>query len=116
MTIEEIMAAMQAIIDGAQGRPLTDDEVTRYEALESDLTAANRDQQIRARNAAYNTVVVPAGVPSGRPAADEATAEFRNYLLTGRVTNAQSEGVPSQGGYLVPDEFRVKLVEKLKAF
>src|SRR5207244_3767820 len=29
---------------------------------------------------------------------------------------AQSEGVASEGGFLVPDEFRTKLVERLKAF
>ena len=67
MSIEEILAAMQAVIDGAQGRSLTDDEVSQYEALERDLQAAQRDQQIRARNTAYNTVVPPAGVGIGEP-------------------------------------------------
>lgn len=117
MTIEEIMAAMQAIIDGASGRSLTDDEVTQYENLETDLRGAQRDAAIRSRNDAYNVVRVPAGVPTpgGRPV-DDGTADFRNYLLTGRITNAQSEGVPSQGGYLVPDLFRTVLIEKIKAF
>jgi hypothetical protein len=45
MGIEEILAALQAIIDGAVGtngqpRRLTDEEVTQYEALEVDLAAA----------------------------------------------------------------------------
>lgn len=117
-TIEEIMAAMQAIIDGAAGRKLTDEEVTNYEALEKDLKDAQRDQTIRSRNDAYNVVRVPAGVPApgGKKPDDDGTAELRNYLLTGKVTNAQSEGTPSQGGYLVPDLFRTILIEKLKAF
>lgn len=117
-TIEEIQAAMTALIDGAAGRSLTDIEVTAYEDLETELKAKQRDNELRARNAAYNVRRTPAGVPSGRPAEDT-QAGLRNYLLTGRVdqaTNAQSEGVPSQGGYLVPDTFRTKLVEKLKAF
>jgi HK97 family phage major capsid protein len=62
-------------------------------------------------------VRTPAGAPSpGARKADDGVAELRNYLLTGKITNAQSENVPSQGGYLVPDEFRVKLIERLKAF
>lgn len=121
-TIQEIMAALQAIIDGAADRSLTADEVTAYEALEVELQEATATDQVRRRNAAYNTTVVPAGVPAptNRPAEDH-LAGLRNYLLTGRhnvdtVQNAQSEGVPSEGGYLVPDLFRQKLVEKLKAF
>jgi HK97 family phage major capsid protein len=67
-TIEEIQAAMTALIDGAANRALTDEEVTSYEALEVELKerqeAIARDEQIRARNAAYNTPV-----PGARPAA-----------------------------------------------
>jgi HK97 family phage major capsid protein len=126
-TIEEITAAMTALVDGAAGRSLTDDEVTEYEALESELKQVQRDNAIRARNAAYNTVVVAAGVPrpasDGRPE-DTYAAAFDNYMRTGKPNadlergpvNAQSEGTPSEGGYLVPDEFRVKLIERLKAF
>lgn len=120
-TIEEITAAMTAVVDGADGRSLTLDEVNAYEALEGELRGVTATNAIRARNGAYNTVTVPAGVPTPggpRPAADGA-GQLRNYLLTGKVpevSNAQSEGVPSQGGFLVPDTFRAKLVEKLKAF
>ena len=65
-TIEEIMAAMTALVDGAAGRPLTDDEVTQYEALETELAEARRDGEIRARNVAYNTPV-NGGVRPGTP-------------------------------------------------
>lgn len=121
-TIEEIQAAMTALIDGAEGRSLTDEEVAEYEALEAELAGVRRTDEVRARNAAYNTVRVPAGVPTpGGPKQDTYTAAFNNYLRTGRanadlIQNAQSEGVPSEGGYLVPDEFRQKLIERLKAF
>lgn len=124
-TIEEITAAMSALVDGAAGRSLTDEEIAEYEALETELKNVQRDGEVRARNAAYNVVRVPAGVPTpGGPAADTYEAAFGNYLRTGKVNadlekgplNAQSEGVPSEGGYLVPAGFRRKLIERVKAF
>lgn len=121
-TIEEITAAMTALVDGAADRNLTDEEAAQYEQLETDLQNAQRSGAIRARNAAYNVVRTPAGVPSTAPKTEDPAAGLRNYLLTGKSnmdfgpSNAQSEGVPSQGGYLVPDLFRERLIEKLKAF
>jgi HK97 family phage major capsid protein len=123
-TIEEITSSMTALVDGAVNRSLTDDEVTQYEGLEQELQTVKRDTEVRARNAAYNVVRTPAGVPSrgGKPEDTYASA-FNNYMRTGKpnsdlitITNDQSENVPSQGGYLVPDDFRTKLVERLKAF
>lgn len=128
MTIEEIMTAMQAIIDASAGRSLTDQEVTDYTALETNLKEAQSSDTIRARHAAYNTVTVPAGQPR-QPGSvkveDTLGAAFENYLRTGipnsdisglRVSNAQSTGSDSAGGYMVPPEFRQKLVEVRKAF
>lgn len=125
-TVEETLAALQAIVDGADGRSLTDDEVAQYEGLEQDLAVAQKSEQVRARNAAYNMVTVPAGVarPSVRPQETLDTA-FEAYLRTGvpnadisglRVTNEQSVGGSTAGGYLVPDGFRQKLVEVREAF
>jgi hypothetical protein len=62
-TIEDITAAMTAIVDGAADRPLTDDEATSYEQLETELTNVQRTDQIRARNNAYNTVRSPVSAP-----------------------------------------------------
>ncbi len=129
-TIEEITAAMTALVDGAADRSLSDDEVTQYEAHEQELALVQRDAQIRARNTAYNTVRFPAGVPRGGPAPDtdgesELERAFTNYLRTGmpnmditglRVTNAQGEGTGAGGGYLVPPGFRQKIVERMVAF
>lgn len=130
MTIEEIMAAMQAIMDAATDRDLTDDEVTRYEGLEVQLTAAQRSAQMRQRHAAYNVVRTPAGVPAaGGTRTDDRTdldRAFENYLRTGRPnadmtgladpTMAQGEGSSAAGGYLVPSGFRQKIVEAKKKF
>jgi HK97 family phage major capsid protein len=120
-TIEEIQAAMTALLNGAAGRSLTAEEVTAYEAHEGELQAVQKTQEIQKRNAAYNVVRTPAGAPSSTPKTEDPMAGLRNYLLTGKpnadlIRNDQSEGVPSQGGYLVPDEFRVALIERLKAF
>lgn len=127
MTIEELLAALQAIIDQANGRSLTDEEVVRYEELEVQLTSLQKDQQIRQRNAAYNTVVPGAALTAAAhvgTAKEDDTLEraFDAYLRTGRENadlvqlRAQSEGTPSEGGYLVPDGFRDKLVDRMKAY
>jgi HK97 family phage major capsid protein len=125
-TIEEITAAMTAVIDGADGRSLTDAEVTNYEALEAELASTRKTEEIQRRNAAYNTVTVPAGLPrGGARQADSLDVAFDAYLRTGQpnadisglqVTNAQGEGTGAAGGYMVPSGFRQKLVEVRKAF
>ncbi|SDT69492.1 phage major capsid protein [Jiangella sp. DSM 45060] len=130
MDIAEIMAAMRAITDGAQGRKLTDDESKRFEALEDDLATA-RTEQIRARMAAYEAPVrdhVPAAAVAVAPAREETDTldkAFEAYLRTGqpnadiadlRVTNAQGVGSGADGGYMVPEGFRQKLTEVRKAF
>lgn len=125
-TIEEITTAMTAVIDGAAGRSLTDAEVTNYEAFEAELASTRKTEEIQRRNAAYNTVTIPAGLPRGGSRPDGGIdAAFEAYLRSGqpnadisglRVSNAQSEGSPAAGGYTVPDGFRQKLVEVQKRF
>lgn len=127
-TIEEIMAAMKAIIDGAEGRTLTDEEVKRYEALDVDL-GQKRDNQIRNRQVALETPVrdnVQAAVHvAPAPEDDGLEKAFENYLRTGqpnadisglRVTNAQGTTPDAEGGFTVPEGFRQKLVEVQKSF
>lgn len=128
MDIAEIMAALKAIIDGAEGRTLTDEEVKRYEQLENDL-AQKRTEAVKARQHAYEAPVrdnVQAAVQAA-PAREDGDLEkaFDHYLRTGRpnadiadlrISNAQQVGTDSEGGYLVPDGFRQKLVEVRSAF
>lgn len=128
-TIEEITSAMTALVEGADDRPLTDDEFAAYTGLETELQQVNRTAEIRHRNQAYNTVRYPAGVPTHRipdsQAPNDLDKAFTAYLRTGqpnadisglRVTNEQSEGGSAAGGYTVPTGFRQKLVEVRKAF
>lgn len=128
-TIDEITAGLNAIIDGADGRSLTDDEVTRYEGLEAQLATVQRDQQIRARNTAYNTPVNPGlAVPTGSSQPDDTLDRaFTAYLRTGMpnadisalrvdgISNAQST-TGTAGGFSVPPGFLQRLVEIRKAF
>jgi len=127
-TIEEIVASMTALVDGAADRSLTGEEITNYEQMETELAQARADGEVRARQAAYRTNVVPAGVPvpeNARREPDSLDGAFENYLRTGvpnadiaglRVRNAQGEGTSAAGGYLVPSGFRQKLVEVRKSF
>ena len=127
MTVEEILAALQAIIDGAKAedgadRPLTEEEMARYEKLEADLVVARKSEEIVKRNAAYKTVQPGPAVKLGtKDQGDTYSRAFEHYLRTGKpnadlISRAQGEGVGSAGGFLVPDEWRDLIVEKLKNF
>jgi hypothetical protein len=83
-TIEDITAAMTAIVDGAADRSLTDDEAANYEALENELTAAQRDQQIRARNAARNTERSPVSAPVAVVTRNE--RPYKANMIVNRIT------------------------------
>jgi HK97 family phage major capsid protein len=130
-TIEEIQAEMNALLADAEGRTLTDEEVTQYEALEVELAATQRTQQVMQRNNAYN---MPTGTPTGTPVAgpvgvpreDRGLEEaFTAFLRTGvpnadiaelRPSMAQGSSVGSEGGYLVPPGFLQKITQRMKAF
>lgn len=122
MTIEELLAALQAIVDEANGRELTSEEVQRYEELEVQLAAKRKDAEVRSRQAAYQTPV-SAVVHTATPKADDTVERaFEDYLRTGVANQditelrAQSVGTDSAGGYMVPPGFRQKLVEVQKAY
>jgi HK97 family phage major capsid protein len=119
----EILEALQGIVEGAAERSLTDEEVTRYEELEAQLRAAERDEQVRARQAAYNTVDRSAVAGLVAPAKQDDTLEraFEAFIRSG-VPNqdiaelrSQNEGSGPAGGYLVPETFRNKVVEAMRA-
>lgn len=127
MTVEQILEALQAILDGAKAddgtdRPLTDGEAARYEELEGQLAMVRRTQEIRSRQTAYTTPVRTDIQVATQEEEDPQERAFEQYLRTGQVNSdlaefrAQSEGTNSAGGYLVPAGFRTKLVERMKEF
>lgn len=128
MTVEEILKALQAIIDGAKGedgeeRPLTDEEAARYEELEGKLEMARKSAELRSRQRAY-TSPVRNDLHVNVAGADEDPQEraFENYLRSGEPQSelgefrAQSTGTNTAGGYTVPRGFRAKLIERIKAY
>ena len=128
MTVEEILEALRAIVEAAEGRDLTDEEASNYEKLEAQLAVARRTQQIRNRQTAYDTPVagdLAAAVHAGNgPKPDTGYDKaFNAYLRTGKpnadlekVRNAQEAGTGSEGGFAVSPQFRQKLVEVRAAF
>lgn len=123
-TKEELLAALQAIMDEAgEGQELNDDQMNRYEALETEIATAGRREEIQKRNAAYNTVKTSA-LTTGANSQKDDTLEraFGHYMRTGQVNSditelrAQSVGTDAAGGFLVPDLMRNKIVDRLKAF
>jgi HK97 family phage major capsid protein len=125
MDVEQILEALRAIIEAAEGRDLTEEEATAYEQLETQLAARRRTDGIRARQTAYDTptkgqldAVAHAGTPKPDDGYDKA---FTNYLRTGKpnadlIQNAQQVGTDTEGGFLVSPQFRQKLVEVRAAF
>ncbi|PRX46746.1 HK97 family phage major capsid protein [Prauserella shujinwangii] len=122
--MEEILAALQAILDEANGRELTDEEVARFEELEGKLTAVQRSEDMRARLKSYQEPIRnDVGVHVGTAKSDDTLERaFNHYLRTG-VENqdlaelrAQSVGTDSAGGFTVPETFRNKITERLLAF
>lgn len=144
-TLDDITARMEAIVSAAVDRVMTEAEITEYEGLETEATRWNATEAIRRRQEAHARVDPPLH-PGSAGRTDEADLEaaFNHYLRTGRGNQdisdlavsrnstrladwksatqvrgpraAQSEGVGSEGGYLVPEGFRTKLIERIKAF
>lgn len=121
--VEEILAALQAILDGAAERDLTDEEVQRYEELEGQLEKRKQRDEIQKRHAAYNTPTTSPLVNVGVQKQDDTLERaFNHYLRTGKENadivelRAQSVGTDAAGGFLVPEVMRDRLTERLKAF
>ncbi len=137
MTVEELLAAIQAILDeamtaapeGAEGDPeLTEAQVRSIEDLERRLAVRRQSDTTlqRARALAQpdraGQLPVGAGHNATRKSRETLERAFDHYVRTGQVNQdivqlrAQGEGVGSEGGFLVPEGFRDKLVDRTKAF
>lgn len=124
MNIEQIMAKMSAIVarSDAEKRSLTDDEVVEYEGLEADLAKARKDVEVRSRHTAYTTPVTTPVVQTGDKSGDDTLERaFDHYLRTGQRNSdlvelrAQGTASDAAGGYLVPDGFRTRLIERMRS-
>lgn len=124
MDMTELLAALQGIIDAAEGRSLTEEEVARYETLELELAVARKDTEVRSRQRAYETPIrsdlhVHASGSTAVERSDEERA-FETYLRTGDASGmeyrVQTEGTDSAGGFTVPDSFGDRIVARLRAY
>ncbi len=124
MSVEQLVEAMKALVDAAtaEDSEVTEEEASaRYDEMEKVLTAKRTFGEIQKRQAAYETPQVMRRVATMEKD-DTITRAFEHYLRTGQANQdivelrAQGEGVGSEGGFLVPTEFRDKLVERLLAY
>lgn len=124
MTVEEILEAMKALVAAAEeaDEPMSDEDAARYETLEHQLAVLRRSEEITKRDAAYRAARHPGIHAATEKVDDTLERAFDAYLRTGMANadlvelRAQSEGTGTEGGFLVPDGFRQKLVEARVAF
>lgn len=122
MKIEEIITKMEAIVSLAETetRSLTDEEITTYEGLEKDLAASKKTEELRSRQAAYNTPVISNVHQATNLQDKDYERAYDEYLRTGNRSipelRAQTEGTNSQGGYMVPTVLQDKIIDRIKAF
>lgn len=124
-TTEEILATLQAILDGAEGRDMTEEELARAAELEGELETRKKETELRSRVANYKAPV--AAVVAARTKEDDVEERAFNHFLRTGTPNQDLTSVAgpeyraqsltnSAGGYLVPQGFRNKIVERMKAF
>ncbi|GGZ53228.1 phage major capsid protein [Streptomyces rubiginosohelvolus] len=128
-----------------EGRDLTAEERTNWDAAEADLTRASNDIERLNRMAALDTVdrsgaVTTTGNQDGPEGADSEAERarygeaFTRYLRSGLTRmsaeqqqlleanfsemtgRAQAAGVDTLGGYLVPEGFLARMTEAMKAY
>ncbi|MEU0522760.1 phage major capsid protein [Streptomyces niveus] len=129
-----------------EGREMTEEERTNWDAAEADLTRASSDIERINRMAALDTVdrsgaVITTGGPEDREAGGQDAEQaryadaFGRYLRSGMRrlsddqrsllersyselsdTRAQAAGIDTLGGYLVPDGFLTTMTETMRAY
>ncbi len=136
MTIEELLAALADIVQGAEDdgdRDLTPEEVERAEEIEGQILGVKASDGVKERAAAFAAPVTPAGVHVGTPTEDDTLERAFNHFLRSGIPNAdishlavanpggveqraQGEAAGAAGGFLVPEGFLGKMVDRLLAF
>jgi HK97 family phage major capsid protein len=122
-TADVIVAEMDALLTEVGDAELSDEQVKRYEGLEGELQKRRQHEEIQKRHAAYKAAAPGQFVTGAKPKDDDTLDRaFGHYVRTGKENadlvelRAQSEGTGTEGGFLVPDTFRTKLVERMKAY
>jgi HK97 family phage major capsid protein len=130
VTLEEVLAELKNLMEKAVNedgteRPLSDEEAARFEELEGQRMTLERNTEIRSKVATLLRPVrsdLHVNVSGGDETREDRALE--TWLRSGGKVwpaelaefRAQSEGTNTAGGYLVPQGFRAKLVERMKQF
>ena len=111
-----------------EGDVLCADDVAKYEKMEADIVALGKEIDILERqaemekklNAPTSEPVVNTPDGGGKEKTGRASDEYKNAFWKAMqnkysyaVQDALQIGEDSEGGYLVPDEFETKLIDKL---
>ena len=122
MTMEELLAALRALIETAEAedRPMTDEELEEARSLEEQIERRRQTDEAGRLLRAYETPVrtdLHIAVSGAEEVSDHLRA-FHHYAMTGsdHELRAITTTVDSAGGYLVPDTTQAKIIERLKAF
>lgn len=125
MTVDEMLAEQDQIMANAgDSGDLSTEQVTRYTELDGLIQRGRAAEEVRTRHAAARAAVTaPVHTGAARPAEDDQLLRaWSHYMRTGQENQdiqelrAQSTLIGSEGGYLVPETFRNRIVERLKAF
>jgi HK97 family phage major capsid protein len=122
-----LVAEQRAIIDPAESedRALTAEEAEKWEALEAQLKSVQKTEEIRSRQAAYeapNASLQTAVHVTSAKQGETLERAFTAYMRTGvanadlQELRAQSVGTDTAGGFTVPESWRNKIEETMKAF
>lgn len=121
-TVEDINLRMRAILEEAGESNLSEEQMTEYEKLESDLAATKRTDAIRERQQNYEKPKKETMQLAVQPQDDTLERAFEHYMRTGIANadlmqlRAQSVGTGSEGGFTVPEVFRQRLEDRVVEF
>lgn len=122
MDLNTLLDALRELLAAAEtdGRDLTEDEAERAADLTSQINAAKGRIEVRSAAAALLTPVSN-GLAVASAQTPEVEKRFDAFLRSGGIAygaefRAQSEGVSTAGGYLVPSTMRDKMVERRLSF
>lgn len=114
--VDETWTAMTSLMDGARAasRELRADEAREYDSLEAVVEEARTLESANTWNFGEQPVHGDLRETADSP---EVRAAFDSFLRTGddRELRDMGVGVSADGGYTVPEGFRAKLIERLKA-
>jgi HK97 family phage major capsid protein len=125
MNMEELLAALKALIENAEGegRPLSEEEEEEARSITEKIEAIKATAQYRSLLNAYTTPVrSDLHVHVEGSEVTQELRSFHHYLKTGGFddyaleTRAQTKATGGAGGYLVPTTTQAKIVERMKAF